>query len=91
MQSAQQVEHLLKLLPSTASNSSSIGNRSEDTDEELDYSFASIAVCLHAEHEYIDWVIDTGATDHMTSESRYLSSVKTVSYTHLTLPTNREV
>jgi len=65
---AQQIEQLLKLLPSTTSNGSSIGNPSEDTDEELDYSFAGIAICFHAEQECIDWVIDTGATDHMTSE-----------------------
>ena len=71
---AQQIDQLLKLLP-PQSSSQSTGSLShtEDTDEEIDYSFAGvahfagIAACLHAEHESMHWVIDTGATDHMTS------------------------
>jgi len=61
----QQIHQLLKLLP-TSSNSSSVSH-SEETDEEIDYSFAGKAICFHPGKEAKDWVIDTGATDHMTS------------------------
>ena len=73
---AQQVEQLLKLLPQTSSNNSnsSVGH-SEETDEEIDFGFAGTTVCFHAEQEPVDWVLDTGATDHMTSLSSCLSRV----------------
>ena len=52
-------------------------NHSEqETDEELDYNFAGTAICFHTEHETEHWVIDTGATDHMTSSSKCLSNIK---------------
>jgi len=62
------------LLP-IASNPSSVSH-SEDTDEELDYNFTGIAVCFNAEKEAIDWIIDTGATDHMTSLPEHLHHSK---------------
>ena len=49
---------------------------SEDTDEEIDYSFAGVAACLHADSDPINWVIDTVATDHMTSLPSCLSRMK---------------
>jgi len=68
-----QIEQLLKLLPAS-SNSSSVSH-SEETDEEIDYGFAGIAVCFHAEKEAINWVIDTGVTDHITSLPKYLHEI----------------
>ncbi|KAJ8444572.1 hypothetical protein Cgig2_013851 [Carnegiea gigantea] len=70
---SQQIK-LLKLLP-TSSNSSSVSH-SEETDEDIDHSYAGIAANFHAKKEPIDWVIDTGATDHMTSLSEYLHEIK---------------
>ena len=72
----QQIDQLLKLLPPASSNSTSSMSHTEDTDKEIDYSFASTAVCLHVEHDSINWVIDIGATDHMTSLSNFLSREK---------------
>ena len=65
---------------------SSSVSHSEDTDEEINYSFAGIDVCFHAEKEAINWVIDTGATDHMTSLPKFLHDIKnntTTSYIKL--------
>uniref|UniRef100_A0A7C9CXZ8 Retrovirus-related Pol polyprotein from transposon TNT 1-94-like beta-barrel domain-containing protein n=1 Tax=Opuntia streptacantha TaxID=393608 RepID=A0A7C9CXZ8_OPUST len=73
-----QIEQLLQLLPnSSSSHSPSTPSQVEDTDEELDYNFAgtATAICLHAEQKEVDWVIDTGATDHMTSVSTRLFTV----------------
>jgi len=71
---SQQIEQLLKLLP--ASSTSSSVSHSEETDEDIDYSYAGIAAYFHAKKEPIDCVIDTGATDHMTSLSEYLHEIK---------------
>jgi len=49
---------------------------SEDTDEKIDYSFVGVAACLHVDYEHVNWVIDTGATDHMTSLSSCLSKMR---------------
>jgi len=73
---AQQIDQLLKLLPPSSSHSTSLVSHTEDTDEEIDYSFAGMAVCLHAKHETVNWVIDTGAIDHMTSLASCLSKIK---------------
>ena len=73
---AQQIEQLLKMLP-PASSSNSTGH-TKDTDDEIDYSFAGIAsfagmaACLHTEQESINWVLHTGAIDHMTFLSHSL-------------------
>ena len=73
---SQQIEQLLKLLPPSASSSAGSIRPSDDTDEEIDYNFAGVATCLHADSVPVDWVIDTGATDHMTSMSSCLDAVK---------------
>lgn len=61
---------------STNFNTPSSVSHSEERDEELDYSFAGTALCFHAVQEGVNWVIDTGATDHMTSLPDYLHKAK---------------
>jgi len=56
----QQIEQLLKLLP----NSSKASTESEDDD--VEQSFAGNVYCSCAATRTTAWIIDTGATDHMT-------------------------
>jgi len=72
----QQIDQLLKLRPPSSLNSTSSMSHTEDTVEEIDYNFAGIAICLHAEHESVNWVIDTGATYDMTSLSSCLFKIR---------------
>ena len=70
---AQQIEQLLKLL--LASSNSSTMSHSEENDDDLDYRFARIAVCFHAEQESLNWVIDIGSTDHITVAPNHLHNI----------------
>lgn len=58
----QQLEQLLKLLPSSSKNKADC-----DTDEEIDDSFAGMIYCHAATAQNDNWIIDSGASDHMTS------------------------
>ena len=60
----QQIDPLQKLLPSASSTSNK--SSSYDTNEEIDYNFAGITYCSCAESTSAAWILDTGATDHMT-------------------------
>jgi len=48
------------------SSNANIIHYSKETDEELDYSFVG-TICFHTEQDAVNWVIDTGPTNHMTS------------------------
>ena len=61
----QQIEQLLKVLPSASSNSN---KSSYDTDEESDYNFTEVVYCSYAGSASTEWILDTGATYHMTSK-----------------------
>jgi len=73
---AYQIDQLLKLLPPASSNTTSSISHTKNTDEEIDYNFTGTVVCLLAEPDSVNWVIDIGATNHMTSLSNCLSRVK---------------
>lgn len=66
----QQLEQLLKLLPATQQGGS-------DTEEELEGAFSGMA---HSEEQggfkNAKWVMDSGASDHMTSTIQHLINVK---------------
>jgi len=81
----QQIEQLLKLLPSAHSTSNKTS--SYDIDEEIDYNFAGIAYCSCAKTTSAAWILDTGATDHMTPSNSKLHTCKlTQERSHIKLP-----
>lgn len=53
-----QIKQLLKLLPSK--------NTSSDTEEEIDNAYAGMTYCSHDNITKEAWIIDSGASDHMT-------------------------
>jgi len=60
----QQVEQLLRLLPS-ASKASSKTSNSYETNEETDYTFTgTVYSCTPS--KFSVWILDIGATDHMS-------------------------
>ncbi|KAL8103930.1 hypothetical protein AgCh_028221 [Apium graveolens] len=71
----KEVDMLLKMLPTTFS-----ANKSEQ--EELDspfsgmVSFTSMPVCYNVQSSQQEWIVDSGMTDHMTSNLSLLSDVK---------------
>ena len=65
---ATQLEQLLKLVPS-GSKSSKAGY---DTEEELDQNFAGMISCNIASKSMNNWIIDSGASDHMTGNIHHL-------------------
>jgi len=67
---SRQIQQLLKLI--SVSSGFSIVSHPEETDEDLDYSFAGMAVRFHAKQECVNWVINTGATDHMIATPEFL-------------------
>lgn len=70
----QQIEQLLKLIPSTSHTSQALSskapsskasNNTYDTDEEIDYNFASMVYSCAATTSSA-WILDIGATDQMS-------------------------
>lgn len=80
----QQLEHLLKLIPKDVPN-----QRGSETDEEIDFGFSGMAKSsIDKMSESEDWIIDSGASDHMTSCLKNLINVKhTPTNFIITLPT----
>lgn len=57
---AQQLEQLMKLLPTPSKVASS------ETDDEMEYSYAGMVSCNFADSVKSEWIVDSGASDHMT-------------------------
>ncbi|XP_056687654.1 uncharacterized protein [Spinacia oleracea] len=57
----QQLEQLLKLLPIPSK-----AGPGSDTEDEMDTSFAGMVSCYYADATCQEWIIDTGASHHMT-------------------------
>lgn len=65
---SQQLEQLLKLLPTTS--------RGGDTDEEIDGLYAGMVSCHFVDSiKNKEWIIDSGASDHMTGMYEILRDV----------------
>lgn len=82
---AQQLDKLLKLIPKAECSNA----QGSETDEELDFGFSGM-VCSNKEKvkESTEWIIDSGASDHMTSSLKYLMNVKAApTMLTITLPT----
>ncbi|XP_074352200.1 uncharacterized protein LOC141691373 [Apium graveolens] len=56
-----------------------------ETDDELDH-FSGMIICCQATSNSQDWIIDSGATDHMTSHVSNLKECKFANALHINLP-----
>ncbi|XP_057550592.1 uncharacterized protein LOC130828647 [Amaranthus tricolor] len=72
--SAQKLEQLLKLLPSGSKN---LGVPSEPEDD-FEHGFANMVTCCHATSIENEWIIDLGASDHMTGDLSVLKHPKEI-------------
>lgn len=69
---AFQLEQLLKLLPIPSKR------RDDESEDEMETNYAEMIKCNLAQSESIGWIIDSGATHHMTgSISQIENAVKT--------------
>ncbi|XP_074347249.1 uncharacterized protein LOC141686088 [Apium graveolens] len=69
-----QLEQLAKLVPQLVVSQS----RHSDTDEEIDYHFSGMLSCFSAKTNGSgsEWIVDSGATDHMTGDLKLLTDAK---------------
>lgn len=82
---AQQLDQLLKLIP----RNETTNVQGNETDEEIDFGFSGM---VNSNKEGVgksmEWIIDSGASDHMTSSLKSLTNVKLAPSTFtITLPT----
>lgn len=82
MMTAEQLNQLLKLIPRGDA-------KGTETDDEIDYSFSGMVSSGKKEISMTkEWIIDSGASDHMTSSLKNLVNVKQAPATFtITLPT----
>lgn len=81
----KQLEQLLRMLPSKTQH---------HTDQDLDSPFSGMVFCSTVQNigNVTEWIADSGATDHMTSNISLLSNVKSVpSSCTIKLPTGDTV
>lgn len=81
---SKQLEELLKLIPKEISN-----QKGSETDEEIDYGFSGMVYSAEKGAQGpAEWIIDSGASDHMTSSLQNMVNVKLAPSTFtITLPT----
>ncbi|KAK9714860.1 hypothetical protein RND81_06G125700 [Saponaria officinalis] len=68
----QQLESLLKLVP----NSSGPGKSGGDSEEELECNFVGMMTQTAKNNSRCDWILDSGASNHMTFDLEHLKNVK---------------
>lgn len=62
----QQLQQLLKLMPKGVESGHNSHN--SETDEELEQCFSGMVTCHMSSVDSTAWIIDSGASDHMTSK-----------------------
>lgn len=85
MMTSQQLDQLLKMIPRNETEK----QKETETDEEIDYGFSGMVQSNAGKlTESTEWIIDSGASDHMTSSLHNLINVKLAPATfNITLPT----
>lgn len=84
----QQLEQLAKLVPQLTMQQP----KYPDTDDELDYHFSGMLSCFNAMSSSKEWIVDSGATDHMTCDTTLLDKMTVFSGGHnINLPTGEGV
>lgn len=83
MFSPEQLAQLAQLLPQLT-----MQQRGSDTDEELEQPFSGMMSCQLAKGPVDSWIIDSGATDHMTPDYNHLTDPVPLGHpTKINLPT----
>uniref|UniRef100_A0A803KUW9 GAG-pre-integrase domain-containing protein n=1 Tax=Chenopodium quinoa TaxID=63459 RepID=A0A803KUW9_CHEQI len=78
----QQIKAMLRMMP-TASRQAAPNN-----DDELEISYAGMVSCYFAESITNGWIIDSGASDHMTGNlDNMLNVVKSINEPKINMPT----
>lgn len=82
----RRLDQLLKLIPRGGTSSV----QESETDEEIDYGFYGMVNSnKESTMESMEWIIDSGASDHMTSSLKNFVNVKLAPSTYtITLPTS---
>ena len=79
---AHQLEQLMRLLPTPSKTGTS------DTEDEMDLTYAGMVSCNFAGTEEKEWIIDSGASDHMTGcLEAMMNVVKCTREQRINLPT----
>lgn len=65
----------MKMLPGNLMKSM----RGSEIEDELDNCFSGMITCCMVDGAQTDWILDSGATDHMTSSMENLANVRIAS------------
>ncbi|KNA08028.1 hypothetical protein SOVF_166420, partial [Spinacia oleracea] len=85
----QQLENLLKLLSSASSSVQSRPSFHSKTDDDFHLHFFGMASCHYTKGGNTDWIIDSGASDHMTFHLQKMTdTIVTPSHLTINLPTS---
>lgn len=85
---AQQLAQIAKLIPQLQANQV----KGSDTEDELDCHFSGMISCNQASGQANEWIIDSGASDHMTPYLCNLTkTIPTTKATTINLPTGDTV
>uniref|UniRef100_A0A803LHF5 GAG-pre-integrase domain-containing protein n=1 Tax=Chenopodium quinoa TaxID=63459 RepID=A0A803LHF5_CHEQI len=77
------LDQMIKMLPNPTKQASF----TSETDDELDNNFAGMVSCNSATVVYKEWIIDSGASDHMTTDlHKLVDPVRMCGNTKINLP-----
>ncbi|KAL2944439.1 Retrovirus-related Pol polyprotein from transposon RE1 [Bienertia sinuspersici] len=78
---AQQLEKLIKMLPTLT------GGNQNEADEDMDVCYSGMVSCNLVKAVSNEWIVDSGATHHMTGNKDLLTGMKSVNqHQHINRP-----